>query len=452
MRFTSALSCAFAALLAGPTMAIPLAITPGSAENIVLSADNTVNATTSVQAQALEIAAAEAAMPKVNMFATQSSDYLELSFVNKMASTNVKAYVTGTDSNGALVMLYPNGTWYYPPATTASTPQPITADVAIPLGAQGSTTKIQLPGYISAGRIWFADGNLQFFTVAGGSNGVSLVEPSAVNPSDPSAAVNWGFVELTYLESAIYTNISYVDFVGLPLGQTLTDCSGNVQQALGVHAEAVDDICADLEEQTCKDGYPWAELCAYDSSNNALRVLAPYDYISLYPTAFSDYWTSYVNDVWSHYSTTPLTIDTQVSAGKVNCTTSGDYMSCVGDNRAYAKPTAADIFGCNSGPFGIISSDNDIHRAVVPRLCAAFHRSTLLISGGNVQPMSDVSGYYTASGRAANWYSKFVHDYEMDGKGYAFAYDDVTPTGGVDAAGLLSVAQPQTLQITVGGA
>ncbi|THY77722.1 glucanase B [Aureobasidium pullulans] len=447
MRFSTALSCAFTALLAGHTMAMPFAITPGDVNHVVLTDSNTVNTTQTIQADAVS---ADASKPKVNMFAAADSDFIELSFINKLSSSNVKAYVTGRDSNNALVMLHPDGTWYYPPATTATTPQPVTENVAIPLGAQGSTVKISLPGYISAGRIWFADGNLQFYTVNAGGN-VALVEPSAVNPSDPSSAVNWGFIELTYLDTAIYTNLSYVDFVGLPLGQKLTACDGTVLQAQGVHTQAVDDICADLEEQTCIDGYPWADLCAYDASNNALRVLAPFDYISLYPNAFSDYWTSYVNDVWNHYTTTPLTIDTQVSAGLVNCTVTGDYLNCAGDNRAYAKPSAADIFGCNGGPFAIIGSDNDVHRAVVPRLCAAFHRSTLLISGGNIQPMSDVSGYYTKSGRAANWYSKFVHDYEVDGKGYAFAYDDVTPTGGVDMAGLLSVAQPQILEVTVGG-
>ncbi|KAI5270538.1 glucanase B [Aureobasidium subglaciale] len=447
MRLSTAFSCAFTALLAVPAMAAPFAITPGDANHVILTDSNTVNTTESIQADAVTAAASR---PPISMLAAADSDFIELSFVNKLASSNVKAYVTGRDSNNALVMLHPDGSWYYPPATSATTPQPVTENVAIPLGAQGSTVKITLPGYISAGRIWFADGNLQFFTVNAGGN-VALVEPSAVNPSDPSSAVNWGFIELTYLESAIYTNLSYVDFVGLPLGQKLTACDGTVLQAQGVHTQAVEDICADLEEQTCIDGYPWADLCAIDATSNALRVLAPYDYISLYPNAFSDYWTSYVNDVWDHYRNTPLTIDTQVSAGSVACTVTGDYLNCAGDNRAYAKPSAADIFGCNGGPFAIQASDNDVHRAVVPRLCAAFHRSTLLLSGGNIQPMSDDSGYYTKSGRASNWYSKFVHDYEVDGKGYAFAYDDVTPTGGVDMAGLLSVAQPSQLEVTVGG-
>jgi hypothetical protein len=336
MRFSTALSCAFTALLAVPTMAAPFAITPGDANHVILTDDNTINTTQSIQADAVSAAASR---PPVNMFAATDSDFIELSFINKMASSNVKAYVTGRDSNNALVMLHPDGTWFYPPATTATTPQPITENVAIPLGAQGSTVKISLPGYISAGRIWFADGNLQFFTVNAGGQ-VALVEPSAVNPSDPSSAVNWGFIELTYLESAIYTNLSYVDFVGLPLGQKLTACDGTVLQAQGVHTQAVEDICADLEEQTCIDGYPWADLCAIDAKSNALRVLAPYDYISLYPNAFSDYWTSYVNDVWNYYSTTPLTIDTQVSAGLVKCTTNGDYLTCAGDNRPYAKPSA----------------------------------------------------------------------------------------------------------------
>jgi hypothetical protein len=44
-----------------------------------------------------------------------------------------------------------------------------------------------------------------------------------------------------------------------------------------------------------------------------------------------------------------------------------------------------------------------------------------------------------------------VHQYEADGKGYAFAYDDVTPDGVLNASGLLSDPNPTVLTITVGG-
>jgi hypothetical protein len=186
-----------------------------------------------------------------------------------------------------------------------------------------------------------------------------------------------------------------------------------------------------------------------NSGGTLLRVLAPNDYISLYPSAFSGYYTSYVNQVWTQFTSQPLTINTQAAAGNVTCTVSGSTLNCNGDSRGYSKPSEADIFGCNSGPFSILSADNDVHRAVVPRLCAAFDRTTLLLNGGNIQPGLPASDYYTML--PTNYYSKLVHQYEVDGKGYAFSYDDVNPDGAVNQAGVVVDANPQVLTITIGG-
>lgn len=443
MRFLSKL--ATVALLASHALAAPLVATPGDASDIVITSEDTTNATST----------ASTSGPKVHIFSTSTTTtstagQLNISMVNNLASSNVHAYVTGLDTNGLLVMLLPNGSWYYPTATSSGVPQEITEDVAIPLGAKGSTTLVTLPGYISAGRVWFADGSLTFYTVMSGSGTASLVEPSAVNPSDPSADVNWGFVELTNTsDDGIYANISYVDFLGLPLGMELIATDGSTQTAEGVDADSIDSICADLATQQATDGYPWGDLCMTDTSGNYLRVLAPPDYISIEPNAFKDYWTTYVDQVWAHYNTTPLTIDTQAAAGEVNCTVSGSTLYCAGDNRGYAKPSASDIFGCSTGPFAFASGDNAVHYAVVPRLCAAFHRTTLLLKGGNVQPSLDSSYFYTAE--PSNFYSAFVHDYEIDGKGYAFSYDDVTPDDAVNESGLVSTLNPKLLKVTIGG-
>ena len=113
------------------------------------------------------------------------------------------------------------------------------------------------------------------------------------------------------------------------------------------------------------------------------------------------------------------------------------------------KPTAYDIFGCSTGPFEIQAIDNDVHRAVVPRLCAAFNRSTFLTNGGNVQPSLPSSSYYGTS--PTNHFSRIVHQYEVDGKGYAFSYDDVNPSG-EDQSGIVSISDPLVLAIRVGGA
>lgn len=432
MLFFSQLLFAAAASLVGRSLALPLIVHPGTAQDIVITANNTVNATE-------KVATAPAA----------ATGQLNLALVNNLANSEVNAYITGLDSNNDLVMLQPDGSWFYPTTSSLATPQAVVASVAIACGGYGSTTYITLPSQISAGRVWFAAGELQFFTV-NGETGPSLVEPSAVNPSDPSADVSWGFVELTNSVSAgLFANISYVDFVGLVLGMTLSTASDGIQTALGLQPGAVASICADLIAQSASDGQPWGDLCVTDTSGTPLRVLAPYDYISINPDAFSDYWTSYVDDVWSYYTTNTLTIDTQAAAGLVSCTVVDGLLCCDGDNRGYAQPTASDIFGCNSGPFAIEAGDNAVHSAVVPRLCAAFDRSTLMLGDGNTQPGPAVSEFYTTA--PTNWYSKSVHKYEIDGKGYAFAYDDVVADGAANQAGVVADGSPVLLTVTVGG-
>lgn len=298
--------------------------------------------------------------------------------------------------------------------------------------------------------MWFAEGELTFFTVySSASNGPSLVEPSAVNPADPSAAVNWGFVELTNTAGGLYANISYVDFVGLVLGMSLQSGDGSTQTAQGLQPGSVAAICESLKAQQAIDGQPWGDLCQVDSSGTPLRVIAPIDYLSLNPNAFSDYFTDYINTVWSEYTSSPLTVDTQAGAGLVSCTVQGDLLQCEGDNRGYAQPVAQDIFGCNSGPFAIQASDNDVHRAIVPRLCAAFDRTTLMMKGGNAQPGLSSESYYQAA--PTNYYSAFVHANEVDGKGYAFSYDDVNPSDDINQSGVVSDGNPQVLTVIVGG-
>jgi hypothetical protein len=418
---------------------VPLVVHPGDASDIVITAQDTLNGT---------LVGGTASGQTNGGLAAAANAQLGLSFVNNFGAESVNVYVTGYDSNNAIVMLQPNGQWYYPPSTTSSAPVQVTGNINIPLGSKGSTTTVTLPDYISSGRVWVAAGELQFFVVDAGGN-TGLVEPSAVNPSDPSAGVNWGFVELTNNAGGIYADISYVDFVGMPLGIQLQSSDGSTQSALGLNGDAVSQICSGLKAQAQSDGQPWDELCVTDSSGNPIRVLSPNDYISLSNNAFSDYYTDYVNQVWSFYSSNTLTIDTQGSAGDVSCGVSGGTLSCAGDNRGYAAPSAGDIFGCNSGPFAREQSDNDVHVAVIPRLCAAFDRSTFLLNGGNVQPSLPDSNYYTVA--PTNYYSKLVHEQEIDGKGYAFAYDDVNPDGGANAAGVVSSGNPQVLTVIIGG-
>ncbi|KAL7619483.1 hypothetical protein AAE478_010022 [Parahypoxylon ruwenzoriense] len=431
MRAFFSLAVAVTTAFITETFAVPIVVKPGNKGDLVITKENTVNGTYVFE----------------NM--TTASNPLKISLVNNFGGGQLNAYVTGLDTSGAVVMLSTDGTWYHPNPAGSQTPVAIDGSVAIALNGQGQTTEFNLPDYISSGRIWIAEGNLQFFTVASADGRALIVEPAAANPSDPSSAVNWGFVELTNTEQGgIYANISFVDFVGLVMGMTLTLGSGETQTVQGLRQNAITDICNELRNQASKDGQPWDKLCVTDANGNPLRILSPNLYLSIDPSAMADYYDSYVDRVWQKYSSEDLTINTQTGAGNVACRVNGKQLQCNGDNRGYPKPTVIDIWGCNSGPFSIQQEDNDIHRAVVPRLCAAFYRTTLLLDGGSVQPSLGRDTYYTND--PTSHYSRIVHEYELDGRGYAFSYDDVNPDG-QNEAGVVSGPNPQTLQLTVGG-
>jgi hypothetical protein len=78
----------------------------------------------------------------------------------------------------------------------------------------------------------------------------------------------------------------------------------------------------------------------------------------------------------------------------------------------------------------------------VPLFCSPFVRSTLLLEGGDLQPGQIESLYYSST--PSNFYSKFVHNNELDGKGYDFPYDDVSANG-ENLARIVSGANPATI-------
>lgn len=404
---------------------------------------------------------------------------LPIELVNHIDSDNVHAYISGLDEQGELVFLDENSQWFYPKAEGGEGEKtPLPDHVKHKLGPQFSTTKLTMPDYISSSRIWFADGTLEMFVVTT-PDGQGLAEPSALNHMDPNNVTNWGFVELTNSRSwGLYANLSFVDFIGMALGMKLKR-HGNetVQEIKGVPTAGKHQICDDLKEQAKKDGQPWDQLCFHDENGELMRVISPAGYLSSNQTAFEDYWYPYTNETSTRYSSDVLTIDTQSEAGKVECTWKDSTNSsnnaamelhCDGDNRPFPPPSAEDIFGCNTGPFAIQEGDNDVHKAIVPRLCAAYNRGTLLINGGNVQPSVMPDEYYQGKssrnnrssfssktnitpGDHLNWYSKIVHQNQIDHKGYAFSYDDVAASEDYNVAGTVTGPNPELLTIIVGG-
>lgn len=274
------------------------------------------------------------------------------------------------------------------------------------------------------------------------------MEPSVTNTSDPNYNIYWDFCEFTFNSTQLYVNLSYVDFVCLPIGLQLENTSGTVTTAEGLPSTGLDTVCAGLVAQNAIDGAGWNDLIITTSSGANLRALSPNSAITMNSALFSTYFDSYVQSVWSLFSNgVDLTVDTQGSWDSVEGTVASDVLSFGSSVGSFTAPTSADIFSCSTGPFATTTSEMD---AIGARLAAAFNRTTLLVTGGNVQPSEAVvADYYTNP--VTNHYARLMHATYLDGKGYAFPYDDVTPDGGADQSGSLDDPDPELLTVTVGG-
>lgn len=443
MPFFSKYIAAVAAVLVSTSFAAPLTVNP-IPNDYIITVNNTINGTT-IHNAAQPVASNAPPSP------------LPLTFTNNVGGGQVNAYLTGTDGDGAAFFLQANGQPYYPPNPAAGIPPTtITADIAIPLSGQGQSVTVNLPNYVSSGRIYFSVGTMSF-AVNNGPSGPVVVAPSFTNPTDPSADTNYGFVEFTWSETAgIYSNLSYVDFVGLVISQIMSTATSGTCQVKGLPSDAVSTLCSGLSAQAAKDGQAWDQACQKDSSGNPIRVLAPLHLTELDSSALQGYYDPYVDQVWSHYQSNTL----EITAGDIgNFTGTVDSSGNLNFNEggSFQKPVLADILGCNSGPFANPSGTDPsttARKAIVARLCAAFDRSTLLLNGGNISPdgITDPSQYYPTDGTPTNHYARLVHAAEVDGKGYAFAYDDVTPDGAPDVSGLCQATDPTGITFGVGGA
>ncbi|KAF2171232.1 glycoside hydrolase family 64 protein [Zasmidium cellare ATCC 36951] len=384
-----------------------------------------------------------AAMQPTSSAATVTGT-LSIALVNQTSSSQVYAYITGLalDNNNAVFLLQSDAKTPYYPASPSATGQALGANCSIPLGGPGNTVNATIPRLAGA-RIWFSvDKELTFLL----NPGPGLVEPSVFNQSDPNYNTNFSFCEFTFNSAQVFVNISYVDFVSnLPVALTLNDTAGSVQHVGGMRADGLATVAKGLRAQTAKDGRRWSSLIV-QSGGKDLRALSPNSGITNNPDWFATYWTDYVNQVWTRYQTQTLTVDTQAQWDEVTGKVDSSGILDFGDGSRFAKPTSKDIFGNSTGPFA--TGSNAKTNAIIPRLAAAFNRSTLLLS--STTPNGTNPGqYYKAD--ITNHYSRIVHAANVDGLGYAFPYDDVSPDGGQPQEGAIFSFSPTKLTVTVGG-
>ncbi|KAI2637504.1 glucanase B [Xylaria nigripes] len=362
----------------------------------------------------------------------------QFAFKNNTGSSKAYAYVTGLDinKNNAYAFLQPDGKTMYYPASPSQPQQPLAVDCAIPLGAPGTTTTVTIP-QLAGGRIWFViDGKLIFLL----NPGPGIVEPSVMNSADANYQLKWGFAEFT----------CYVDFVSLPIALQLRNTAGKVQTVCGLPADGLDQVCAQLTAQGSSEDPGWAKLVTKGPDGKNLRALSPNSARIADSNLFNGYFQSYVDNAWNKYASTDLKVDTQAKWGVVTGRVT-DGLLTFPNAGSFAKPAAVDIFSCSTGPFGNYpAASRDQMGAIGARLAASLNRSTLISSP--TQPDNAAqNNYYKVS--PTNHYARIVHGVNLDGRGYAFPYDDVSPSGATDAdqAGTVFDGSPDLLTITVGG-
>lgn len=321
-------------------------------------------------------------------------------------------------------------------------------NIAIPLGRPGSTVTVTVP-HLAGSRIYFSIGEPLKFLLNRGGNGAALVAPSINNPADPNFKIQWDFCEFTFDNSQLFCNITYVDFVSLSVGLSLTEQNGNKQNVTGLVAGGLDQIANDLKSQGAHDKQPWDSLI-YAPNGKIIRILSPNNAILGNGRLFAGYYEPYVDQVWSKYQSDTLSIDTQNGTwgtvkGKVenNVLT---FPNSSGRPYTFTKPSSADIFSCSSGPFNL---PNNEYGNIGARVAAGLNRSTMLIS--DKQPDAPTPNLYYQGDRVpTNHYSRIVHARNADRLGYAFPYDDVTSANGQDQSGKVASGAPRSFTVTVG--
>lgn len=275
-------------------------------------------------------------------------------------------------------------------------------DYAIPLAASGDTT-LTLPHM--SGRVYVAlESKLKFKAVEDGEGNVGLAYPAGWVESDPNYPVRHDCAEFTYNANGMYCNTTMVDMFSVPLSIHLTGAEDQRVGTLrdGGRRQIFDDV-AGREE--------FAPLVVDD-----LRVIAPGHGLDagLFP---QDYLDPYIDEVWSRYEGTDLTVTT--NAGTFTGRVSGGRLAFTGPAEvSFDRPSTRDVLFCD----GALAAPNDGTTGPVAAILGAGFNRGVLHSDAE-QPVTDAAAFYGTD--LTNHYARAMHEATADGRAYGFAFDDV---------------------------
>jgi len=329
-----------------------------------------------------------------------------LNITNSTSYSNsaIKVYVVGINpQNGAWSSLQASGSV----AALSASPAP-----GLPLNAQ--TTTFPLP-YLGSARIYFAvNGTLNIQ----GSGGAAT-QPAGWVQSDPSYQTLFDWIEYDYAAGAgLYCNTTQVDMFGLPITIQIGVNGAPSGSMLGMGPGARSSIFSAIRAL----GAPFSNLIVSNNGTD-LRVIYPGFAIAsgLFPSTYLD---SYIQSVWTYYQKNTMTLNT-TAYSTWSGTVSGAAFTFTqnGQTVTIAQPSTSDTLQC-AGP--LASGTSAAGSRIEALIAAGLNRGSLLT--GTSQPDINPSDFYQTA--PIHQYAKIMHQYGLQNRSYAFAYDD---EGGFDA-------------------
>ncbi|MEU4349062.1 glycoside hydrolase family 64 protein [Streptomyces sp. NPDC023838] len=304
-----------------------------------------------------------------------------------------------------------DGTFHpWPAGGNPPTPAP---DASIAGPASGHSTTIRLPKF--SGRVYFSYGQKLVFKLTTGG----LVQPAVQNPSDPNRDILFNWSEYTLNDAGLWINSTQVDMVSAPYAVGVQAADGTTKSTGHLKPGGYDGFFSALR------GKPggWAGLVQTRPDGTVLRALAPGHGIETgaLPSSVLD---DYINRVWQKYSTSTLTVTPFADQpntkyyGRVSGSTMNFTNSAGAVVTSFQKPDSDSVLGC----YKLLDAPNDLVRGPISRtLCAGYNRSTLLVEPN--QPDTGSAAFYQDA--VTNQYAREIHARMVDGRAYAFAFDDV---------------------------
>ena len=329
---------------------------------------------------------------------------------------------------------------------------------------------IQIPYGLYACRIFISFQSPMYlhFHDAGGYAGANLS-----NDTDPNDGIRWEIIELSWLgSSGLFTNTSRVDayqypmglevegFTGASTGPTYADSYTNAINGGGTPSFGkVGELISHQEilnqwDTTVSTPFLVSKVVKTHSIDGNPIIEQP----SKIPTFSQTLFDSYIDDIWSVYTTNDLVINIgdrgtwtgRVTGNEFNFTDPTDGSIAT----IYSKPTTINVIE-GSGPLAYtpVSPATNIEKynedlMIQAQITAAINRHAIYTNqvAPSVQYSHDPTRFFVNN--PYNEYVSFFHNpaISYNSKTYAFAYDDVG-----DQSSTLQCTFPVSAKVIIGG-